>query len=68
MFGKRTSFGGNTPGVSEVARPIPSAPPRVDTPAQIKRAAESDAMAARMRSSEDVIDVRAPAEAARANE
>ncbi|WP_245892979.1 CpaF family protein [Devosia naphthalenivorans] len=68
MFGKRTSFGGNTPGVSEVARPIPSAPPRVDTPAQIKRAAESDAMAARMRSSEDVIDVRAPAEAARDKE
>jgi pilus assembly protein CpaF len=68
MFGKRTTFGGNTPGVSEVARPIPSAPPRVETPAQIKRAAESDAMAARMRSNEEIVDVRAPVEAARDKE
>ncbi|HEY0033886.1 MAG TPA: CpaF family protein, partial [Devosia sp.] len=68
MFGKRTTFGGNTPGVSEVARPIASAPPRVETPAQIRRAAENDAMASRMRSNEEVVDVRAPAEAARDKE
>ncbi|RYG21579.1 MAG: CpaF family protein, partial [Burkholderiales bacterium] len=68
MFGKRTTFGGNTPGVSEVARPIPSAPARVEAVAPVRRAADGDAMAARMRANEEVVDVRAPAEAARDKE
>jgi pilus assembly protein CpaF len=68
MFGKRTTFGGNTPGVSEVARPIPSAPLRAETAAPARRSADADTMAARMRSSEEVVDVRAPAEAARDKE
>ena len=66
MFGKRTTFGGNTPGVGEIARPVPSAP-RVEAPTT-RRAADGDAMAARMRGSDDVVDVRAPADAARDKE
>src|SRR4051812_39821033 len=63
MFGKRTTFGGNTPGVSEVARPIASPPPAA---APARRAADSDTMASRMRANEEVVDVRAPADAQRA--
>ncbi|MET3926891.1 CpaF family protein [Devosia sp. 2618] len=68
MFGKRTSFGGNTPGVSEIARPVASPPPRAEAPAPSRRAADGDAMAARMRSGDEVVDVRAPADAARDKE
>ncbi|KQX35169.1 protein kinase [Devosia sp. Root436] len=71
MFGKRTSFGGNTPGVGEVQRPVSSAPPRAEAPAApapARRAADSDAMAARIRSGDEVVDVRAPADAARDKE
>ena len=71
MFGKRTSFGGNTPGVGETPRPVPSAAPRADvtaSPAPARRASDSDAMAARMRGGDEVVDVRAPADAARDKE
>jgi pilus assembly protein CpaF len=69
MFGKRTSFGGNTPGVGEMARPIPSAAPRAEAPPPpARRNSDSDAMAARMRSNDEVVDVRAPADAARDKE
>ncbi|KRA42251.1 CpaF family protein [Devosia sp. Root635] len=71
MFGKRTSFGGNTPGVGEVQRPVPSMAPRADAPAApapARRAADTDAMAARMRGGDEVVDVRAPADAARDKE
>jgi pilus assembly protein CpaF len=68
MFGKRTTFGGNTPGVSEVARPIPSAPLRAEVAPPARRSADADTMASRMRSNEEVVDVRAPADAARDKE
>ncbi|WP_246132745.1 CpaF family protein [Devosia ginsengisoli] len=70
MFGKRTSFGGNTPGVGEVPRPVPSAAPQAQAPsAPARRSADADAMAARMRGGGDeVVDVRAPADAARDKE
>ncbi|KKC38200.1 protein kinase [Devosia epidermidihirudinis] len=68
MFGKRTTFGGNTPGVSEAPRPVPSAPPRPEAAPVSRRASDGDAMAARMRSNEDVVDVRAPADAQRDKE
>jgi len=70
MFGKRTSFGGNTPGVSEVARPVQSPPPQADMPVQSpppRRPADGD-MASRLRGGEEVVDVRAPAEAQRDKE
>jgi pilus assembly protein CpaF len=53
MFGKRTSFGGNTPGVAAPARPQQSlaAPPRVEAP--VRSAAD------KLRP-DDVIDVRSP--------
>lgn len=68
MFGKRTSFGGNTPGVGEMPRPIPSAAPRAEAPQPVRRSSDSDAMASRMRVSDEVVDVRAPADAARDKE
>ncbi|MGV8955866.1 MAG: CpaF family protein, partial [Cypionkella sp.] len=69
MFGKRTSFGGNTPGVGEIARPVQSTPPRADAPvAPARRSADADGMAARIRSSEEVVDVRAPSDAQRDKE
>lgn len=73
MFGKRTTFGGNTPGVSEAPRPVPS--PARTTAAEVipaatpqRRASDADSMAARMRTPDEVIDVRAPADAQRAKE
>jgi len=69
MFGKRTSFGGNTPGVGEIARPVQSPPPRAEGPAPLaRRGSDTDGMAARIRSNEEVVDVRAPADAARDKE
>ncbi len=67
MFGKRTTFGGNTPGLSEAPRPIASPPPAAVTAPQ-RRASDGDAMAARMRTTDEVLDVRAPADAQRAKE
>ncbi|WP_332688957.1 CpaF family protein [Devosia sp.] len=67
MFGKRVSFGGNTPGVGEVARPVPSVAPRAEAPAQPRRGSDGDTMASRIRN-DDVVDVRAPADAARDKE
>jgi pilus assembly protein CpaF len=63
MFGKRTTFGGNTPGLAET-RPAPAMPLRSETPAP-RRGADSDAMSARMRTNEEVVDVRAPVDAQR---
>jgi pilus assembly protein CpaF len=68
MFGKRTTFGGNTPGVGEMPRPIPSAAPRAEAPPPARRHSDGDAMAARMRGNDEVVDVRAPADAARDKE
>ena len=65
MFGKRTTFGGNTPGVGEIARPIASAPQRAEPS---RRASDSDSMASRIRGNDEVVDVRAPADAARDKE
>jgi len=72
MFGKRTTFGGNTPGVGEMPRPIASPPPAPSAsatpPAAQRRSSDGDAMAARMRTTDEVLDVRAPADAQRAKE
>jgi pilus assembly protein CpaF len=62
MFGKRTTFGGNTPGLSETPRPQP-APPRVERPDTSGRS-NSEIAAAKLRPDE-VIDVRSPADAQR---
>ena len=70
MFGKRTTFGGNTPGVGEVPRPIPSAArpePAQAQPVQ-RRASDSDGMAARQRTTDEVLDVRNPVDAQRDKE
>jgi len=68
MFGKRTSFGGNTPGLQEAPRPQPSPPPvRNERTEAVTRPLES-AINQRLRASEDVVDVRSPEAAARDNE
>ncbi|MBJ6988795.1 MULTISPECIES: CpaF family protein [unclassified Devosia] len=68
MFGKRTTFGGNTPGVSELPRPIASPPPgAVSSPAQ-RRQPDADSSASRAKSTDDVLDVKAQAENPRAKE
>ncbi|MBK1796274.1 CpaF family protein [Devosia sp. WQ 349] len=68
MFGKRTTFGGNTPGVSELPRPIASPPPgAVSSPAQ-RRQPDADSSASRAKNTDDVIDVKAQAENPRAKE
>ena len=69
MFGKRTSFGGNTPGFGETPRPAP-APASRPEPSEPRRGADSDAMAARMRGGggDEVVDVRTPIDAARDKE
>src|SRR5690606_10471450 len=70
MFGKRATFGGNTPGLGEAPRPVASPPPEPPAPAPApqRRASDADAMAARMRTTDEVLDVRAPADAQRAKE
>jgi pilus assembly protein CpaF len=68
MFGKRTTFGGNTPGLSEAPRPIASPPPAAAPAAPQRRASDGDSMSARMRTTDEVLDVRAPADAQRAKE
>ena len=69
MFGKRTSFGGNTPGFGETPRPAPAPASRPEPP-EPRRGADSDAMAARMRGGggDEVVDVRTPIDAARDKE
>jgi pilus assembly protein CpaF len=68
MFGKRTTFGGNTPGLSEAPRPVASPPPAAVPAAPQRRASDGDSMGARMRTTDEVLDVRAPADAQRAKE
>jgi len=70
MFGKRTTFGGNTPGLSEAPRPIASPPPAAPSRADpaSRRPGERDDMASRMRPTEEVVDVRAPVDAQRDRE
>ncbi len=72
MFGKRTTFGGNTPGVGEIARPVASPPPvekaTAPNPVAARRASDGDGIGARMRTTDEVLDVRAPADAQRAKE
>ncbi|WP_240549629.1 CpaF family protein [Devosia salina] len=68
MFGKRTTFGGNTPGLSEAPRPVASPAPAATPAPPQRRSSDSDAMAARMRTTDEVLDVRAPADAQRAKE
>ena len=63
MFGKRTTFGGNTPGVAEAPRPTPA---RVDTPAAVKAAPAATAVD-RQRPDE-IIDVRGAEAVARDKE
>jgi pilus assembly protein CpaF len=71
MFGKRTSFGGNTPGVTAPPRPVPSAPP----PAAASRPASApaaprpgfDTPANKLRP-DDIVDVRSPEAIARDKE
>src|SRR5215217_8278401 len=64
MFGKRTSFGGNTPGVAEAARPIAS-PTRTEKVEPARRTSDGDGAAARLRNSDEVVDVRSPVDAQR---
>ncbi|MDR3472857.1 MAG: CpaF family protein [Devosia sp.] len=66
MFGKRTSFGGNTPGVTEAPRPTPIAP-RVERH-EVARAANDGSPASKLRPDEAVVDVRTPAAIARDKE
>src|SRR5690606_38499291 len=67
--GKRTTFGGNTPGVAQPPRPVESPAPAAAAAAAVqRRAGDDDAMAARMRTTDEVLDVRDPAEAQRARE
>ncbi|MDB5622833.1 MAG: protein kinase [Devosia sp.] len=65
MFGKRTSFGGNTPGVNVAPpqRPTPERAVRVEP----TRRASDEAAASRLRG-EDVVDVRPPVDAQRDKE
>jgi len=68
MFGKRTTFGGNTPGLSEAPRPVPSPSPAPPSAQPKRRASDDDSIGARMRTTDEVLDVRAPADAQRAKE
>ncbi|WP_338722275.1 CpaF family protein [Devosia sp. XK-2] len=68
MFGKRTTFGGNTPGLSEPPRPVASPPPAATPTPPQRRSNDGDGMGARMRTTDEVLDVRAPADAQRAKE
>jgi pilus assembly protein CpaF len=58
MFGKRTTFGGNTPGVQEAPRPI-AAPPPV-APARTEVAMRSADSSAGKPRNDEVVDVRSP--------
>ncbi len=67
MFGKRTTFGGNTPGVSEAVRP-PSGIARAEKTEPVRRSSDSDSAASRLRGSDEVVDVRTPVDAQRDKE
>jgi pilus assembly protein CpaF len=64
MFGKRTSFGGNTPGVAELPKPV--APPRSER-AEIAPARTAVDLGSKGRADE-VVDVRSPEAIARDKE
>jgi pilus assembly protein CpaF len=68
MFGKRQTFGGNTPGAQQTVAPArPQAPPAVVMPrTELARPISSDA-ASRLRTDE-IVDVRTPEAAARDKE
>ncbi len=66
MFGKRTSFGGNTPGVAEVQRLQP-APQRFDRSEPAVKPVVDLAAASKGRG-EDIVDVRSPEAIARDKE
>ncbi|KKB77034.1 protein kinase [Devosia limi DSM 17137] len=67
MFGKRTSFGGNTPGVSETPRPQLS-PVKAEKSEPVRRSSDADSAASRLRGSDEVVDVRSPVDAQRDKE
>jgi pilus assembly protein CpaF len=67
MFGKRQSFGGNTPGAQQTEVLRPQAPPPPSRSEVATRTTASEAMAARQRQDE-VVDVRSPEAAARDKE
>jgi pilus assembly protein CpaF len=61
MFGKRQSFGGNTPGAAEAPRPQPSPPPAAPAPARAElapRPPAGDVAAANRLRGDDIVDVR----------
>ncbi|MHB1111057.1 MAG: CpaF family protein, partial [Devosia sp.] len=64
MFGKRTTFGGNTPSVQELPRPQPS----VITQQRAELATRQLDNAVGKPRQDDVVDVRSPAAAARDKE
>ena len=59
MFGKRTSFGGNTAGATEAPRPVPAAPP-----VERREAPRADPRAR----ADEIVDVRTPEAIARDKE
>lgn len=63
MFGKRTSFGGNTPGAATPPRPVVPVVPAVTTPARLEPARATEA-----RRPDEIIDVRSPEAATRDKE
>ena len=65
MFGKRTTFGGNTPSVQEAPRPIPSATP---APAPREVVARTYETAVAKPRADEVVDVRSPEAAQRDKE
>jgi len=64
MFGKRTSFGGNTPSVQEAPRPQPSAVPPKRTELATRQLENSVGRGRQ----DDVVDVRSPEASARDKE
>jgi pilus assembly protein CpaF len=66
MFGKRTTFGGNTPSVQEPPRPVPSAP--AAPVARTELAPRSYDTAVSKPRNDEVIDVRSPDAVARDKE
>jgi pilus assembly protein CpaF len=64
MFGKRTTFGGNT-GVAEAPRPVPAAAPRPEPPVAAPRPMADAGRPARP---DEVVDVRSPEAIARDKE